>query len=53
MLLEPFLARYPKIPYGYLLELKYFKRKEMTEAAKQKAIADATDQLQQYLQVRA
>src|SRR6185369_13850448 len=51
VLLEPFVARYPKIPCGYLLELKYFKRSEtLTEEKKQQAIAQAEQQLQQYLQ---
>ncbi|MBF0239342.1 MAG: AAA family ATPase [SAR324 cluster bacterium] len=48
--LEPFLAQYPEIPYAYLLEVKYFKRDEMTESKLQQVVQKAKDQLTLYLQ---
>ena len=48
--LEPFLARYPDIAYGYVIELKYLKR---GEAAGASVVAErlerAKTQLRQYL----
>ncbi len=48
--LEPFLARYPDIRYGYVLEIKYLKR---GEAADEPAVAarlrEARAQLRRYL----
>ncbi|MFN8487495.1 MAG: AAA family ATPase [Caldilineaceae bacterium] len=52
--LEPFLARYPDIKYGYLIELEYisdsqFNKREFDQSlAKEKAEAEA--QLRQYAQ---
>ena len=46
--LEPFTAKYPAMPYGYLIELKYFKRGEWSEAKQAEKIKEARDQLQQY-----
>jgi hypothetical protein len=46
--LEPFFAKYDKIKYGYLIELKYLTRTEFTEELLQSKIDDAKTQLQQY-----
>ena len=46
--LEPFLARYPDMKYGYLIELKYIPRKEFTEAKLQEVISAAQGQLEKY-----
>ncbi len=48
--LEPFLAKYPDLPYAYLIELKYFKRGEFTDELLQSTIVEAKQQLSQYLQ---
>ncbi|MDJ0834895.1 MAG: AAA family ATPase [Acidobacteriota bacterium] len=48
--LEPFTARYPEIRYGYLIELKYFKRSELTEDLLKDAINEAKGQLVKYKQ---
>ncbi|MBF0238344.1 MAG: PD-(D/E)XK nuclease domain-containing protein [SAR324 cluster bacterium] len=40
----------PEIPYAYLLEVKYFKRDEMTESKLQQVVQQAKDQLTRYLQ---
>ncbi len=48
--LEPFLAKYPDLPYGYLIELKYVKRDELTEKVKKKEIKNAREQLEKYRQ---
>ena len=46
--LEPFVARHPRARHGYLIELKYVKRKD--DAAKlDTALAEATAQLERYL----
>ena len=46
--LEPFTARHPRARHGYLIELKYVKRKD--DAAKlDTALAEATAQLERYL----
>ena len=50
LFLEPFLAKYTEIPYGYLIELKYFKRGELTDSKQKKAIREAKAQLKRYLQ---
>ncbi|MBN1486614.1 MAG: AAA family ATPase [Anaerolineae bacterium] len=47
--LEPFLARYPDIPYGYLIELKYIPRGEDKSARLETLIPKAETQLRQYL----
>ena len=49
-MLEPFILKYPQIPYGYILEIKYFKRDEITAAKQDRAIQTAHKQLQHYLQ---
>jgi hypothetical protein len=46
--LEPFLARYPDMGYGYLLELKYLARGEDSDARLQEKITQAAGQLQRY-----
>jgi len=50
--LEPFIARYPSIQYGYLIELKYISQKEFDAEGGQQAfeqkITDAKAQLLQY-----
>lgn len=46
--LEPFLARYPDMRYGYLIELEYISRTDYSEARLRKEIAEAEGQLRQY-----
>jgi hypothetical protein len=46
--LEPFFPKYDDINYGYLIELKYIKRSELTDTLKQEKIDEASAQLQQY-----
>jgi len=46
--LEPFLAKYVKVKYGYLIELKYITRGDFTQELLQEKIDDAKNQLQQY-----
>jgi hypothetical protein len=46
--LEPFLAKYDKVKYGYLIELKYINRNKFTQELLQEKIAEAKNQLQQY-----
>ncbi|MDM8537487.1 AAA family ATPase [Desulfobacterales bacterium HSG17] len=46
--LEPFLARFPDMPFGYLIELKYIARGEFTDALLKKKINKAKEQLNQY-----
>ena len=46
--LEPLLAQYPDVPYGYVIELKYLKRSESPTQVSA-AIREATAQLRQYL----
>ena len=46
--LEPLIAQYPDIPYGYVIELKYLKRSESPTQVSA-AIQDATTQLRRYL----
>ncbi|MDJ0838217.1 MAG: AAA family ATPase [Acidobacteriota bacterium] len=48
--LEPFTAGYSGIGYGYLIELKYIKRGELTDDLLKAQIAEARDQLNQYRQ---
>ena len=48
--LEPLLARFPHLRHGYLIELKYLKRRESADAAGvAAAVSDATEQLRRYL----
>ncbi len=46
--LEPFLAKYVKVKYGYLIELKYITRGDFTQELLQEKIEAAKNQLQQY-----
>ncbi len=46
--LEPSLTRFPDMPFGYLIELKYLPRSEFSDDALQKTIAAAAEQLQRY-----
>jgi len=46
--LEPFFAKYEKVKYGYLIELKYINRSKFTSELLQEKILDAKNQLQQY-----
>jgi len=46
--LEPFFSKYEDIKSSYLIELKYIKRSDFTEALKQEQIEDAKTQLQKY-----
>ena len=48
--LEPFLAKYPEVRYGYVIELKHLKRSETASGARvAAAVGKATEQLRQYL----
>ncbi len=50
--LEPFVARFPSIKYGYLIELKYISQKQFDSQDGQEKfdekVADAEAQLRQY-----
>ncbi|VEN74761.1 ATPase AAA [Candidatus Desulfarcum epimagneticum] len=46
--LEPFLLKYPEMPYGYLIEIKYIKRGGVTDSVLAKAEDEAKEQLEQY-----
>jgi len=48
--LEPFWARFPDMGYGYVIELKYIKRGELTQDILEKKIAEAREQLNKYAQ---
>ncbi|MBW1745165.1 MAG: AAA family ATPase [Deltaproteobacteria bacterium] len=48
--LEPFWARFPDMGYGYVIELKYIKRGELTQDILEKKIAEAREQLDKYAQ---
>ena len=48
--LEPFWARFPDMGYGYVIELKYIKRGELTRDILDKKIAEAMEQLDKYAQ---
>ena len=48
--LEPFLARYPDISYGYIIEMKYLERGEAAnESVVAERLAEAMGQLRGYL----
>ena len=48
--LEPFLARYPDVAYGYVLEIEYLKRGESAdETAVAARLREACSQLRGYL----
>lgn len=46
--LEPFLARYPDMKFGYLIELKYISRSDFSEDKLNTKIAEAQTQLARY-----
>jgi hypothetical protein len=46
--LEPFLAKYEKVKYGYFIELKYITRGDLTQKLLQEKIEEAKNKLQQY-----
>jgi hypothetical protein len=46
--LEPFLARYPDMRYGYLIELKYIPRSEFNATHLTEKVAEAEAQLARY-----
>ncbi|RLC19492.1 MAG: hypothetical protein DRI57_07090 [Deltaproteobacteria bacterium] len=46
--LEPFVAKFPDMRYGYLIEMKYVTRSEYTEEVKLEKIRQARDQLRKY-----
>ena len=47
--LEPFLAKYPDMPYGYVIELKYISRKDkLSDNVLKNAVHEAKKQLDQY-----
>ena len=48
--LEPFLARYPDVSYGYVIEIKYLKRSEPADASLvAERLREAEEQLRSYL----
>ncbi|MBF0352994.1 MAG: AAA family ATPase [SAR324 cluster bacterium] len=49
LFLEPFLLKYPEMSWGYLIELKYIKRDELTDTRLEQEITKAQTQLRQYL----
>ncbi len=46
--LEPFLARFPDMKYGYLVEMKYIKRSEYSDSLKLEKLEQARKKLQKY-----
>ncbi|MFN8443540.1 MAG: AAA family ATPase [Caldilineaceae bacterium] len=46
--MEPFLARYPDMRFGYLIELEYIPRNEFSDTRLKLKIAEAEGQLQRY-----
>ncbi len=46
--LEPFLAKFPDMKYGYLIEMKYITRGEYSDPLKQEKIKQAEKQMQKY-----
>ncbi len=46
--LEPFLARFPDMKFGYLIELKYISRGEFSDALLRENIDEARHQLERY-----
>ena len=47
--LEPLVAQYPELRHGYLIELKYIKRGDASEAKVRAAVEGAESQLRRYL----
>ncbi len=50
LFLEPFVAKYPDIQHGFLIELKYLKRDQWKESKAEELLTEAENQLTQYLQ---
>ncbi len=50
LFLEPFVAKYPDIQYGFLIELKYIKRNDWDEKKAETLLNEAQEQLTQYFQ---
>ncbi|MDJ0835802.1 MAG: AAA family ATPase [Acidobacteriota bacterium] len=50
LFLEPFVAGYPDIRHGYLIELKYIKRNALTDELLQAEVEEARGQLARYRQ---
>ncbi len=48
LFLEPFLAKYPDIPYACLIEIKYIPRKEWSETIQAEKYSETVAQLRQY-----
>lgn len=48
LFLEPFLAKFPDMRFGYLIELKYIPRGEFSDQTLQEKIKEAAAQLQKY-----
>ncbi len=46
--LEPFLAKYPDLKYGWLIELKYIKRGDISKESVNESLAAAKRQLTKY-----
>lgn len=46
--MEPFLARYPDMRYGYLIELEYIARNDFNDVRLKQEIAEAEAQLKRY-----
>jgi hypothetical protein len=46
--LEPFLAKYREIPFGYIIELKYIKRDQLTDPVLKRSIKEAETQVRKY-----
>ena len=50
IVLEPLVAQYPELRYGYLIELKYIKRRgDAREAKVQEVVEDTEGQLRRYM----
>ena len=49
MVLTPLTVRYPSLRHGYVVELKYLKREQDSEALAGAAVETAKDQLRRYL----
>ena len=48
--LEPFTARYPGVAFGYVIEVKYLKRREsLDESVVAGKLREAADQVRRYL----
>ncbi|KPA13093.1 hypothetical protein MHK_006694 [Candidatus Magnetomorum sp. HK-1] len=48
LFLEPFMAKFPHMKFGYLIEMKHISKSKFNEKVLNQAISDAKKQLQQY-----